>query len=137
MIRSGIPWEREWRDVRAPASGYITKMRLLLSIVVGIGGTAGCFVGAEQFLRAVTSAFTVGAVVAAFGFVAAFSCILVSVRLTRRDSVAIRFSIRDLLWLTAVVAVLAAWWIDYRCMAARLKTSEKDTRSLRQIDLAR
>jgi hypothetical protein len=23
-----------------------------------------------------------------------------------------RFSIRDLLWLTALVAVLAAWWID-------------------------
>jgi hypothetical protein len=26
----------------------------------------------------------------------------------------IRFSIRDLLWLTALVAVLVAWWVDHR-----------------------
>jgi hypothetical protein len=25
-----------------------------------------------------------------------------------------RFSIRDVLWLTVVVAVLVAWWLDYR-----------------------
>jgi hypothetical protein len=25
----------------------------------------------------------------------------------------LRFSIRDLLWLTALVAVLVAWWLDY------------------------
>ena len=25
-----------------------------------------------------------------------------------------RFTIRDLLWLTVVVAVLAAWWVDNR-----------------------
>ena len=25
----------------------------------------------------------------------------------------LRFSIRDLLWLTLVVAILVAWWVDY------------------------
>jgi hypothetical protein len=30
-----------------------------------------------------------------------------------------RFSIRDLLWLTALVAVLLAWWIDHRKVASR------------------
>ena len=28
----------------------------------------------------------------------------------------LRFTIRDLLWLTALVAVLVAWWIDHREM---------------------
>ena len=26
----------------------------------------------------------------------------------------LRFSIRDLLWLTLVVAILVAWWVDHR-----------------------
>jgi hypothetical protein len=26
----------------------------------------------------------------------------------------LRFSIRDLLWLTALVAVLVGWWLDHR-----------------------
>jgi hypothetical protein len=26
----------------------------------------------------------------------------------------LRFSIRDLLWLTALCAVLVAWWVDHR-----------------------
>jgi hypothetical protein len=30
-----------------------------------------------------------------------------------------RFSIRDLLWLTALVAVLTAWWIDHRRLTAK------------------
>jgi hypothetical protein len=30
------------------------------------------------------------------------------------------FSIRDLLWLTVVVAVLAAWWIDRLRLAAEI-----------------
>jgi hypothetical protein len=34
----------------------------------------------------------------------------------------LRFSIRDVLWLTALVAVLAAWWIDDR----RLRQSVSD-----------
>jgi hypothetical protein len=28
----------------------------------------------------------------------------------------LRFSIRDLLWLTAVCAVLVAWWLDHRAL---------------------
>jgi len=32
-----------------------------------------------------------------------------------------RFSIRDVLWLTVVVAVLMAWWIDRTRLAERLR----------------
>jgi hypothetical protein len=35
----------------------------------------------------------------------------------------LRFSIRDLLWLTALCAVLVAWWVDHRGMAEQ---HEKD-----------
>jgi hypothetical protein len=37
----------------------------------------------------------------------------------------LRFSIRDLLWLTALCAVLVAWWVDHRRLAndSPLKTS--------------
>ncbi len=30
------------------------------------------------------------------------------------DPTPFRFSVRDLLWLTALVAVLVAWWVDRR-----------------------
>jgi hypothetical protein len=30
-----------------------------------------------------------------------------------------QFSIRDLFWLTALVAVLFAWWLDHRRLAAQ------------------
>jgi hypothetical protein len=31
----------------------------------------------------------------------------------------LRFSVRDLLWLTALVAVLVAWWIDRNNLIAK------------------
>jgi hypothetical protein len=31
----------------------------------------------------------------------------------------LRFSIRDLLWLTALLAVCIAWWLDHRHAAAK------------------
>ena len=31
----------------------------------------------------------------------------------------LRFTIRDLLWLTALVAVLVAWWMDHHSMQER------------------
>ena len=47
-----------------------------------------------------------------------------------------RFTIRDLLWLTVVVAVLAAWWLDHRLTRYRIYISNdgqtmtvEDTRS--------
>ena len=38
----------------------------------------------------------------------------------------LRFTIRDLLWLTALVAVLLAWWADHRRLAecALIQTSD-------------
>ena len=35
-----------------------------------------------------------------------------------------RFSIRDLLWLTALVAVLVAWWLDHQWMLSRDRVVE-------------
>jgi hypothetical protein len=32
-----------------------------------------------------------------------------------------KFSIRDLLWLTAVAAVVTAWWLDHRAQAKRIR----------------
>jgi hypothetical protein len=32
-----------------------------------------------------------------------------------------RFSIRDVLWLTALVAALAAWWVDHRGQVAEIR----------------
>jgi Bacterial type II/III secretion system short domain len=34
----------------------------------------------------------------------------------------LRFSIRDLLWLTALAAVLLAWWLDHRSLAGYSRT---------------
>jgi hypothetical protein len=31
-----------------------------------------------------------------------------------------RFSIRDLLWLTLLVAVIVAWWLDHRSIQAQI-----------------
>jgi hypothetical protein len=36
-------------------------------------------------------------------------------------SMSFRFTIRDLLWLTVVVAVLVAWWVDRRSKNAELQ----------------
>ena len=32
----------------------------------------------------------------------------------------LRFTIRDLLWLTALVALAAGWWVDHRHQVARV-----------------
>jgi hypothetical protein len=36
-----------------------------------------------------------------------------------------RFTIRDLLWLTLLAAVLVAWWVDRREQAKRIDELEK------------
>jgi hypothetical protein len=36
-----------------------------------------------------------------------------------------RFTIRDLLWLTLLAAVLVAWWVDRRAQAKRIDELEK------------
>jgi hypothetical protein len=36
----------------------------------------------------------------------------------------LRFSIRDLLWLTALCAVLAAWWIEHRRTTSESRASK-------------
>jgi len=37
-----------------------------------------------------------------------------------------RFSIRDMLWLTALVAFTAAWWVDHRRLADELRLLAND-----------
>ncbi|HZL89526.1 MAG TPA: hypothetical protein VFB96_14270 [Pirellulaceae bacterium] len=37
-----------------------------------------------------------------------------------------RFTIRDLLWLTVVVALAVAWWVDRRQGAARLAETQAE-----------
>jgi hypothetical protein len=34
----------------------------------------------------------------------------------------LRFSIRDLLWLTALVALVVGWWLDHGRLKDRVKT---------------
>ena len=36
-----------------------------------------------------------------------------------------RFTIRDVLWLTVVVALAVAWWIDHRTLAPEAKAFRK------------
>ena len=42
-----------------------------------------------------------------------------------------RFTIRDLLWLTALIAVLVGWWIDRSRLSNRLGSDEQLIRSLK------
>jgi hypothetical protein len=41
-----------------------------------------------------------------------------------------RFTIRDVLWLTALVTMGAAWWLDRSRLAERLSHSEKIVKSI-------
>ena len=41
-----------------------------------------------------------------------------------------KFSIRDLLWLTFVVALVAGWWVDRSRLQARCCYSEEDIRQM-------
>jgi len=45
-----------------------------------------------------------------------------------------RFSIRDVLWLTVVVALVAGWWIDRRQLRAELLGSQERIAEL-EVDL--
>jgi hypothetical protein len=36
-----------------------------------------------------------------------------------------RFTIRDLLWLTLLAAIVVAWWVDRRAQARRIEELEK------------
>jgi hypothetical protein len=42
-----------------------------------------------------------------------------------------RFTIRDVLWLTVVVALLVAWWLEHRSQSARIELLDKEVRHLR------
>ena len=45
-----------------------------------------------------------------------------------------RFTIRDLLWLTLLAAVLVAWWVDRRALAKRIEAMEVPILFLRDVD---
>jgi hypothetical protein len=36
-----------------------------------------------------------------------------------------RFTIRDVLWLTVVVALAVGWWVDHRVQAGRLRNAKE------------
>jgi hypothetical protein len=41
-----------------------------------------------------------------------------------KEVTAMKFSIRDVLWLTAMVAGAVAWWLDHRNLAERQRMTE-------------
>jgi hypothetical protein len=43
-----------------------------------------------------------------------------------------RFTIRDVLWLTVVVALVVGWWLEHRSQTARIEALDKEVRHLRQ-----
>jgi hypothetical protein len=43
-----------------------------------------------------------------------------------------RFTIRDMLWLTVVAAVLVTWWLDHRSQTAKVQALDKEVQRLRQ-----
>jgi hypothetical protein len=45
-----------------------------------------------------------------------------------------RFTIRDVLWLTALVAVLAAWWVDRSQLDAYARKLKSDFQMQRAFD---
>ena len=47
-----------------------------------------------------------------------------------------RFSIRDLLWLTLVAAFAVAWWVDRSRLQTRLETVETQQRAEAELALA-
>jgi hypothetical protein len=60
---------------------------------------------------------------------------LLSARLPKTVNMKARFATRDLIWLTLVVALLLAWYLDHRSVASRnrfrLRRSGRLTRSNR------
>jgi hypothetical protein len=49
----------------------------------------------------------------------------------------LRFSVRDLLWLTALCAVLVAWWLDRRRLAAESDRNAKLAAEYHQKEIQR
>jgi hypothetical protein len=45
-----------------------------------------------------------------------------------------RFTIRDVLWLTVVVAMACGWWIDRQSLSARLTHAEKVIGGFKLLD---
>jgi hypothetical protein len=45
-----------------------------------------------------------------------------------------RFSIRDVLWLTMLAAVVVAWWVDHRGQETRLSKLKADLHMSRAFD---
>jgi len=43
-----------------------------------------------------------------------------------------RFTIRDVLWLTALAAVLVAWWMDDSALRTRVKVQAKEAQNLKE-----
>ena len=41
-----------------------------------------------------------------------------------------KFSIRDLLWLTALAALAVCWWLDHRQLISRIERMDDDIRLL-------
>ena len=46
----------------------------------------------------------------------------------------IRFTIRDLLWLTALVAMGVGWWLDHRAQSRRISELEDSAGLLRLVE---
>lgn len=47
----------------------------------------------------------------------------------------LRFSIRDLLWLTLVCAVLVAWWMDRRWLDHKLEMVDAHVRYIERVEV--
>jgi len=45
-----------------------------------------------------------------------------------------RFTIRDVLWLTVVVGVLAAWWLDHDRLEQKAAKLKSDAQMSRAVD---
>jgi hypothetical protein len=45
----------------------------------------------------------------------------------QREGNPVKFSIRDLLWLIALAAVLTAWWLDHRAQIAAIEELKSPT----------
>jgi hypothetical protein len=53
-----------------------------------------------------------------------FTTALFSLSTAGNEPSMFRFTIRDVLWLTVVVAMAAGWWMDRRSLSARLTHAE-------------
>ena len=56
--------------------------------------------------------------------------------LQRRECSMFRFTIRDLLWLMVVVALVVGWWVDRRDLNATVSKLKSDSQMKRAVDSA-